>query len=139
MASAGGDPKESVKIPAIALLVTGCLYVMGGLGCCGTGIYGWTITASRPMGTSSEYQERYETNVKLGASGYGASGFFGLLASGVIIYGALQMMRLKSYRLAMTSSILAMIPCHICCFAGLPIGIWALIVLMKPEVKSAFS
>jgi hypothetical protein len=46
---------------------------------------------------------------------------------------------LKSYGLAMTSSILAMIPCHVCCMVGLPIGIWALIVLLKPEVKSAFS
>jgi hypothetical protein len=25
-----------------------------------------------------------------------------------------------------------------CCFIGLPIGIWALIVLAKPEVKAAF-
>jgi hypothetical protein len=39
----------------------------------------------------------------------------------------------------MAASIIAMIPCvSPCCLLGLPIGIWALVVLMKPEVKSAF-
>ncbi len=33
----------------------------------------------------------------------------------------------------------AMIPCvSPCCLLGLPLGIWALIVLVKPEVKAAF-
>ena len=37
------------------------------------------------------------------------------------------------------ASILAMIPClSPCCLIGLPIGIWALVILMKPEVKAAF-
>jgi hypothetical protein len=49
------------------------------------------------------------------------------------------MKKLESYGLAMAASIIAMIPCvSPCCLLGLPIGIWALVVLMKPEVKSAF-
>jgi hypothetical protein len=33
-----------------------------------------------------------------------------------------------------------MIPCiSPCCLLGLPIGIWALVVLLKPEVKAAFT
>jgi hypothetical protein len=39
----------------------------------------------------------------------------------------------------MTASVIAMIPCiSPCCIVGLPIGIWAMVVLSKPEVKSAF-
>jgi hypothetical protein len=39
----------------------------------------------------------------------------------------------------MTASILALAPCiSPCCLVGLPIGIWALVVLSKPEVKSSF-
>jgi hypothetical protein len=50
------------------------------------------------------------------------------------------MKKLKNWNLAMAGSILAMIPCiSPCCIMGLPIGIWAVIVLMKPEIKSAFS
>ena len=32
-----------------------------------------------------------------------------------------------------------MVPCiSPCCLVGLPIGIWALVVLNKPEVKGSF-
>jgi hypothetical protein len=38
------------------------------------------------------------------------------------------------------TSIVAMVPClGPCCIVGIPIGIWALVVLMKPEVKAAFT
>ncbi len=51
----------------------------------------------------------------------------------------MKMKKLESYGLAMAASIIAMIPClSPCCLIGLPIGIWALVVLSKPEVKSAF-
>jgi len=78
------------------------------------------------------------TNMFSGTIGV-VSGFIGLLVSGVIFFGAMKMRNLESYGLAMTASIIAMIPCFSpCCLLGLPIGIWALVVLSKPEVKSAF-
>lgn len=50
------------------------------------------------------------------------------------------MKQLQKWTLAVTASILAMIPClGPCCLIGIPIGIWALVVLFKPEVKSAFT
>ena len=67
------------------------------------------------------------------------SSIIGILVSGLILFGALKMKKLESYGLAMAVSIIAMIPClSPCCVIGLPIGIWALVVLSKPEVKSAF-
>ncbi len=63
----------------------------------------------------------------------------GSLIGIVIALGAVKMKNLQSYGLAMTASILAMIPCvSPCCLLGLPFGIWALVVLGRPEVKSAF-
>jgi len=63
----------------------------------------------------------------------------GLLMSVLVLIGALKMKRLENYGLAMAASIVAMLPCiSPCCIIGLPIGIWALVVLSKPEVKSAF-
>jgi hypothetical protein len=75
------------------------------------------------------------------------SGGVGLVFNGIaigvsvlIIMGAQKMKNLESYGLVMAASIVAMIPCiSPCCLLGLPFGIWALIVLMKPEVKNAFS
>jgi hypothetical protein len=62
-----------------------------------------------------------------------------IVVGGLSIFGAVQMRNLQSYGMAMTGSILSMIPCLApCCISGLPLGIWAIIVLNKPEVKSAF-
>jgi hypothetical protein len=50
------------------------------------------------------------------------------------------MQSLRSYGFAFAAAILAMIPCLTpCCVLGLPFGIWALVVLNKPEVKSQFT
>jgi hypothetical protein len=64
-----------------------------------------------------------------------------MLLAGFTAWGGLQMRSLKNYGVAVASAILVMIPCssNCCCCVGLPIGIWALVMLMKPEVKSAFS
>lgn len=68
------------------------------------------------------------------------SGIIGVLVSGVILFGGLKMKKLESYPLAIAASILAAVPClSPCCVIGLPIGIWALVVLFKPEVKEAFN
>ena len=67
-------------------------------------------------------------------------GLVGLVAAGVILVGALKMKKLSGYNWAMTASIIAVVPCvSPCCLLGLPIGIWALVVLAKPEVKSQFT
>lgn len=64
----------------------------------------------------------------------------GLIVGVVVLIGAMKMRKLESYGFAMTASILAMIPCvSPCCILGLPFGIWAVVVLAKPEVKEAFS
>lgn len=63
----------------------------------------------------------------------------GLAVGGFIIWASMQMKQLRGWTLCVVASVVAMIPCiSPCCLVGLPIGIWALIVLMKPEVKSAF-
>jgi len=67
------------------------------------------------------------------------SGIIGIAVSGLILFGGIKMMKLENYGLAMTASIVAMIPCiSPCCLVGLPIGIWAVVILSKPEVKGAF-
>jgi hypothetical protein len=50
------------------------------------------------------------------------------------------MQKLSNHGLAMAAAIVAMIPCFSpCCLLGLPFGIWALVMLNKPEVRSQFS
>ena len=58
--------------------------------------------------------------------------------NGFVLFGAIQLLRLRNYSVAMVASVVAMLPCQCCCLFGLPFGIWALVVLNKPEVKSHF-
>jgi hypothetical protein len=57
---------------------------------------------------------------------------------GLILAGALSMQRLHSRGLAMTAAILAMLPCGPAILVGLPVGIWALVVLSNRDVALAF-
>jgi predicted lysophospholipase L1 biosynthesis ABC-type transport system permease subunit len=67
-------------------------------------------------------------------------GVIGLIVAGIVGFGAMRMMQLRSWGLSLAVSILAMIPCiSPCCLMGIPIGIWALVVLNKPEVRAAFT
>ncbi|HXC16699.1 MAG TPA: hypothetical protein VNV60_04585 [Holophagaceae bacterium] len=67
-------------------------------------------------------------------------GIIGIVIGAVIFMGASKMKNLQSHGFAMAAAIIAMIPCvSPCCLLGLPIGIWALVVLLKPEVKAAFT
>jgi len=72
----------------------------------------------------------------LGAAMYA----FWAIAAIVCFAGAFRMRQLQSYGFAMTSAVIAIIPCttYVCCLLMMPFGIWAMIVLMKPEVKAQF-
>lgn len=75
-----------------------------------------------------------------GAS-YGVYGLQ-LLLSVLIILGGISFLRLKSRGLAMAGAIVMVIPCcgtaSVLCALGVPLGIWALVVLSQAETKEAF-
>ncbi|MFO0596465.1 MAG: hypothetical protein U0228_14205 [Myxococcaceae bacterium] len=62
-----------------------------------------------------------------------------MAVSGLLVFGGFQMRNLKGYGLAMATAAIALLPCNGCCCVTLPVGIWALVTLMKPEVKSQFT
>jgi hypothetical protein len=62
-----------------------------------------------------------------------------VVAACFVLYGAIQMKRMRSYGIALAAAIVAAIPMlGPCCIVGIPFGIWAIVVLSKPEVKRAF-
>jgi hypothetical protein len=56
----------------------------------------------------------------------------------IIVSGAWNLMQLRSRRMAVIGSILAMLPFSPGAVIGLPMGIWALMVIARKKVKSAF-
>jgi hypothetical protein len=66
-------------------------------------------------------------------------GAISAVAAIVIVVGGIRMKNLESYRLAVTASILSLIPCFgACCLLGIPLGIWALFILSDNTVRIAF-
>ena len=61
-----------------------------------------------------------------------------LPAAILMLMGAWRMRQLENYPLCMTAAVVAVLPVHAGFLLGLPIGIWALTLLTRPEVKAAF-
>jgi hypothetical protein len=133
MAAPSAGAADQVNGPAIGLLVTAILNVVAQPVFILMRLAGVTFAAANQM-------PRDQAAI---AAFSGVLGIvFGIIATilgVVVLIGALKMKKLQSYGFAMTASIIAMLPCIFpCCLLGLPMGIWALVVLAKPEVKSAF-
>jgi hypothetical protein len=138
------NPQQRVSGPAIALLVTAILGIIAQLGnlirvlLSAGAIQAQAQVIAQQQGQQLPAQQMQMLQYLTGTTAIVAT-IVGSVVGIVIIVGALKMRNLQSYGLAMTSSILAMIPCvSPCCLLGLPFGIWALVVLSKPEVKAAF-
>lgn len=57
----------------------------------------------------------------------------------VIVYGVMRMKELENYKLAVISSILAVLPISPGCLFDIPFGVWALSILTRRKVKEAFA
>ncbi|MSU57136.1 MAG: DUF4339 domain-containing protein [Pedosphaera sp.] len=120
--------------PGIALIVAGSLYLL--LACFRflSTIVGFGFAAAQRSG-NPELDRIFAIAGPINL----AIGVLTLVLGLVVLFGGIKMRQLKSYGLCMTAAIIAMIPCTFpCCFIGLPIGIWAIVILSKAEVKSQF-
>ena len=131
----GAMASQQVQGPAMGLLVTAglaLLFTVLGLvmNIAGVGMSG--LSGMGGSAATDQYMSMMSGGVGIVVS------LLGLALYGFVLWGALQMKQLRNWNMAMGASIAAMLPCSCCCIIGLPIGIWSLIVLMKPEVKSAF-
>ena len=130
-----GMAAQQVQGPALGLMITAGLALLFVLLSLVMNIAGVGMGALGDMGGGAA------TDQYLSYMSGGVGIVVNLIALGLygfVLWGAMQMKQLRNWNMAMGASIAAMLPCSCCCIIGLPIGIWSLIVLMKPEVKSAF-
>jgi predicted Ser/Thr protein kinase len=106
--------------PAAGLLLTGVL-----------GLLFWTILGLIGFALESGSHEEAAFFLLMPA--------LGIPAGLVLIVGARRMMRGQGYTGATGAAMWAMVPWSPACLIGLPTGIWALVVLRRPEVQSVFS
>jgi hypothetical protein len=126
---------EKVSLPAIFLIIVGCL---------GLGMSVLNITIEL-MGLNNDNPFQFnkpnpnDPNAKAAENvGKVIGGVVQVLWSLIVFFGGVQMKGLKSRGFVFFSCIWAMLPCNLCCLLGLPFGIWALVVVNDPVVKRGF-
>jgi len=131
----GGTP--TVGVPASAGFANALQQVKGpAIGVLVTGILNWFVIP--PLVLLVVYRiAAYSGQSVLSVSVPLGIPISALVLASLMIFGALKMKRLEGYGWAVASSILAIIitPGNL---IGLPLGIWALVVLSRPEVRVAF-
>ncbi len=136
-----GMAASKVSGPATGLMVTAIIGIilLGGLLIMNVTGMGAAGAADVPEGMDAEqFQAIQGIQMMFGGVGI-AAGVIGIAVGVLILVAAGKMKKLESYGLAVTASVLAMIPCvSPCCIIGLPIGIWSLVVLLNQDVKSGF-
>ena len=131
------DILSKLKTPAVGLIVVGAANAVIGVLSLLSGLVRLAGIGGRGSVPSRGGAENLGFYVGT-LMGYGIS-LLALIAAPVIIYGAIQMMRGRKLELAKASAILAIVPFTSCCFLiGIPVGIWALTVLSKPDVTAFF-
>jgi hypothetical protein len=129
-----------VMPPAICLLITGVFGLLADLAQVTYALLskpGAALANADPNDPWAQFQERLQQ----GATGPAAVVMGAVFAavSFLVILAAIQMMRLRMHGFATAGTDLAMMNLvNCCCLFGLPVGIWTLVVLSRPEVRSAF-
>jgi hypothetical protein len=128
-------PAPSVMAPAVCMLLVAILGVL-------LALFNTVVAVTQDPPPPDPNVPPFMQDIQKNAHGPLAAGVQAVIAvlSTLTVIGSIQMMRMKSWGLGVTASILSMINFgSCCCILGLPFGIWALVLLMKPEVKDAFS
>ena len=122
------NPAARVSAPAIALIVTGGLSAA-------TTLFLMLLIAVGGLASIGDPEIR---DALPGIGVLAGVGVFKLLIDLLTIYAGLEMRKLQHWTVCLAGSIGAMLPCTFCCILGLPMGIWALIVLLDDDVKRVF-
>ncbi len=145
--------REHVLLPGIFLLAMAVLNVLWSFGFFGYGFIAMNTTpeafeqAMKQQNPAQAEEMRklgWEPanvlrNVQFGSFG---GGILVVVLSLLCVIGAIRMLMLRSYGLALFTAVVTAVPCvspMACpCLLGMGIGVWAMVVLLNPDVRSAF-
>ena len=138
---------QRIKVPAVALMVASILNIILAL----WGLVEMIFSSPDLQQINSALEQLNNPQIQQFAQKmlhlmYGPLGIVNILVelavSVLILAGAKKMKSLRSYQFSLAAAGLSLVPCLTPCsgfLLGLAFGIWALVVLRKPDVKSHFS
>ena len=128
--------RSQLKVPAIGLLVAGIVDLLAML---------VVLLTPIVLKVSGVFPEGLEGFIE-GKGTFAEASFLSViialcsLASGIIlVLGAARMFDLQSYPIALFAAMVAILPLAVGFPISLPFGIWALIVLLRRDVRTAFA
>jgi len=126
---------SKVRTPAIALIIVSSLAIAFGT----AGLVGDLILYTSGAIEELEARDARPISQETILAVRTVWGIVLLVASVFILYGSIQMLKLRNYGTAKAAAIVAMIPMlGPCCVVGIPFGIWAFLVLKDDSVRLAF-
>jgi GYF domain 2 len=145
----GGEGRETasrkVTVPAIGLIVSSSICIIEAV----LNLIQLPSAAEKMQQYESMFQDNPQAEQLMQKIAGLATGPFGyiqvvlqIIIAILILIGAIKMKSLRSYEFAFAAAILSVLPCiNPCCgwVLSLIFGIWAMVVLAKPDVKSQFS
>ena len=131
------DILKRLKTPAVGLIIIGAFdFVLGAFSIISGLLRLAGVLGAEPRIAGDAEKMGYMIGTGLGYT----CGFLSLVFGPIIIFGAIRMMKGKGRGLAMTAAVLAILPVTCCSLPlGMIFGIWALVVLRKPEVAAYFA
>lgn len=139
--------RSRLRAPAGGLLITGLITILFALTCILWS--GWQL--ARSMSVPTEPQKSLQGGMTVTITpnkdklpnqglviGLLASQVFALISGILMLLAVLAMRKVEYHRLALLGSSMAMIPISPSWVLGLPVGIWANLVLRRPGVRAVF-
>jgi TM2 domain-containing membrane protein YozV/predicted Ser/Thr protein kinase len=134
---AGGALPEGSRMmivaPAVALLVAGCLKLFSALLILLFLQFDWRVM---PLISTFGHVGASVIPIHWGIFTSFCIVVFSVAPAACTIYGAVEMMRIRSHGWAVAAAIISITSCNIVGFAA---GVWALIVLLQPRVRETFA
>jgi hypothetical protein len=125
--------RDALNLPSILLMVNGGLgIVLGLIAAVILVAHAQTIFVPARV-PPAEFHPRMFSYMQAAFSVVG-----GFIYGGVSLATALYMRSLTRHSSALIGSVVVMLPCSGCCLLGIPLGIWSLVVLTRPDVKDVF-
>lgn len=146
-----GRARNMVSVPAILLIVCGFLGMLLEFGALGLIVarpnlyYDWAMSNVQNLPPSPDKQKmidllkKEQQNLRLDKPMNYFWAVLGIALNIAMLLGGLQLKGVSGYGLAMAGTVASLIPIHGCCCFSIPVGVWALIVLLNPTVKAAFA
>jgi hypothetical protein len=140
--------KRSLRIPAVVLFIFGLFGILMSVAVIGLGLFrpGFPVevydrflqTQVVPQGQKDYEREMFAISYRLDRPSMIAYYALCAILNVAVMYGAIQMIRLGSYRWSLLSAWITA-----CCFSGglcfgLIVGLWAIIVLLREQTLWAY-